>query len=625
MKNLNPGTILLTLIQGEDGKQWAADKKGWTSFTTDPVCSWEGILCDEDSGVIVEAIFLPKVGLPGTIPSVLGMLTSLKAITIPEGKLRGTIPKEVARLPNLEIVNLSQNLLTGTIPNFESNKLRSLDLGYNALTGTISPDLCEDKNKITDFDLIHNKISGTIPSCFSNMGNLVTLSLSENRLSGTIPPSLGKLIVLEYLYLDNNFLMGMIPPAIARPESSLREFWLQENLLSGTIPASIADVTNLKDFYVDGNKFTGTVPIDLCRSEINADFFEDVDSSIKRDYCQSIACPENTVSAEGVYPCVPCKARYYNPYLGRIGACTTLNQREILSDLFESTNGRSWIGTPNWEIEDTFICDFTGVSCDANNHIISIDLRGRGLTGSIPGSLGFLKYLNTLDLSDNDLTGFLPSDLKWAPLEKLDISGNKIRGIVPNTLCLKTFVNGNGEQGEYNCDKIACPVGTYSYKGYHDADDFSKCFQCMDDSAKFLGLKTCRNKGHRNGYKYIKNEIAHFHFGFFLSAMSFFGLLGCMVYSVVRSASNYDRAPRTEPNNSSSATTHDIPEYSDITPMITDEEENSSERISSSRSPSPTKDKEREALSPTQSVKKKRGATLEHKNTTDWLDVPDIT
>ena len=69
--------------------------------------------------------------------------------------------------------------------------------------------------------------------------------------------------------------------------------------------------------HLQGNKFTGTVPSDLCRSEINADFFESVDASIKRDYCQSIACPMNTVSLEGVYPCEPCKAKYYNPYLGR--------------------------------------------------------------------------------------------------------------------------------------------------------------------------------------------------------------------------------------------------------------------------------------------------------------------
>lgn len=624
MHNPNSGTILLTLIQGEEGKKWAADKKGWTSFTADPVCTWEGVLCDEESGVVVEAIFLPKAGLPGTIPSVLGMLPSLKAITIPEGKLRGSIPEEVAKLPNLEIVNLSQNQLTGTIPNFDSDKLRSLDLGYNAFTGTISLDLCENKNKMTDFDLIHNKLSGTIPSCFSNMGNLVTLSLSENRLSGTIPSSLGELIVLEYLYLDNNYLMGMIPPAIARPQSSLREFWLQENLLSGTIPASIADVSNLKDFYVDGNKFTGIVPTDLCRFDINADFFEDVDSSINRDYCQSIACPVNTVSAEGVYPCVPCKTKFYNPYLGRIGACTTLNQREILNDLFQSTNGQTWIGASNWASEDTFICDFTGVSCDANNHIFSIDLKGRGLTGTLPGSIGFLKYLTYLDLSDNNLTGFLPSDLRWAPLESLDISGNKIRGIVPNTLCLKAFVNGNGEQGEYTCDKIACPAGTYSHKGYHDADDFSECFKCLDDSAEFLGLKTCHNKGHQ----YVYN-----HFGAFVAFMFFFGLIGFMVYMLVRNASkiheDYEMASKTErePSLSSNATldvnadnTTVVPKYSDLTSTIREDDDNSFEK-SLSRSPSPTE----RVLSPTQNSKKKRGSTVDLKNTTDWLDVPDIT
>ncbi len=77
-----------------------------------------------------------------------------------------------------------------------------------------------------------------------------------------------------------------------------------------------------------------------------------------------------------------------------------------------------------------------------------INLSGRGLMGTIPDSLAFLKHLEKLDLSDNELMGFLPSDLRWAPLESLDISGNKIRGIVPPTLCLKGGINDNGVQGD---------------------------------------------------------------------------------------------------------------------------------------------------------------------------------
>lgn len=152
---------------------------------------------------------------------------------------------------------------------------------------------------MTDFDILHNKISGQIPSSFSKMSSLVTLSLSENLFTGTIPSQLGQqnLKSLQFLYLDHNYLIGTIPPSIASPDkdnaNAMVEFWLQENMLSGTVPAFIADLQNLKDFYIDGNKFTGEVPTDLCRPDINEDFFKDSKSnSLKsekdRDYCESI-------------------------------------------------------------------------------------------------------------------------------------------------------------------------------------------------------------------------------------------------------------------------------------------------------------------------------------------------
>ena len=47
----------------------------------------------------------------------------------------------------------------------------------------------------------------------------------------------------------------------------------------------------------------------------------------------------------------------------------------------------------------------------------------------MPEVIGFLRFLEHLDLSVNELTGHLPSDLRWTPLETLKISGNKLKGI----------------------------------------------------------------------------------------------------------------------------------------------------------------------------------------------------
>mmetsp|Transcript_41344 Transcript_41344/g.62698 ORF Transcript_41344/g.62698 Transcript_41344/m.62698 type:complete len:238 (+) Transcript_41344:894-1607(+) len=187
-----------------------------------------------------------------------------------------------------------------------------------------------------------------------------------------------------------------------------------------------------KTLMKKGNKLTGKVPRDLCRSEINSDFFWGIPEDEGRDYCDSIACPVNTAAFEGVFPCKPCTDKYFNPYLGRYGDCIDLNQGDILRKFYEATSiSGAWKGDVNWADESIHECRYTGVICDNSGHVISINLQGRGLTGTIPEEIGFLQYLQVLNLADNQLEGFVPSDLRWAPLQELDISGNKLRGIIP--------------------------------------------------------------------------------------------------------------------------------------------------------------------------------------------------
>ncbi|XP_010532925.1 PREDICTED: probable inactive receptor kinase At1g27190 [Tarenaya hassleriana] len=91
------------------------------------------------------------------------------------------------------------------------------------------------------------------------------------------------------------------------------------------------------------------------------------------------------------------------------------------------------------------ICKLTGVSCwnEKENRIISLQLQSMQLAGQIPESLKFCRSLQYLDLSDNGLSGPIPSQIcSWLPyLVTLDLSGNKLGGSIPSQIVECKFLN----------------------------------------------------------------------------------------------------------------------------------------------------------------------------------------
>ena len=95
-------------------------------------------------------------------------------------------------------------------------------------------------------------------------------------------------------------------------------------------------------------------------------------------------------------------------------------QRLVLSHFYFATNGKEWVGDyKNWDKYDKPLCEWEGVGCNANNDIVKIELPNSNLRGTISEDIGFLRHLVALDLSGNHLTGNIPSELYYAPLEDL--------------------------------------------------------------------------------------------------------------------------------------------------------------------------------------------------------------
>ena len=314
---------LMALVQGEEGVAWAVDRNGWDLQSEQAVCAWTGIGCDADGFVV--SIDLSGSDLRAKTPSELGDIKSLRSINMADCDLYGPLPTSVAKLPNLETLDLSSNSIDGTLPTFSSSSsLKNLVLKNNRLRGPL-PDPLPANLEV--FEVSHNHLTSTIPWSYESLLSLSFFDVGSNELVGSLPYHIGNLPVLEAFLVPNNQLMGTIPFSFSRDDSKIQSLNFELNRLSGTVPAGLADIPPLKELFIDGNKLTGSVPRSLCRLNLNEDYFRGNENATGRDGCTSIACPVNTVSQDGVYPCQECKKQGWSPYLGHNKRCYYLDER----------------------------------------------------------------------------------------------------------------------------------------------------------------------------------------------------------------------------------------------------------------------------------------------------------
>jgi Leucine-rich repeat (LRR) protein len=162
----------------------------------------------------INAIRIAENGMKYTLPSALGLLTSLETIDLLDNSLTGTLPSELSQLTGLNIIELSNNPIEGAIPEV----------------------LLESWLEIKIIGLADTQISGTIATEFGQMSQLQHLRLHLNELSGTLPTELEQLTNIRTLLLAGNQLSGTLPPSFAKL-TNMQRFDISANLLSGTIPS----------------------------------------------------------------------------------------------------------------------------------------------------------------------------------------------------------------------------------------------------------------------------------------------------------------------------------------------------------------------------------------------------
>ena len=127
-------------------------------------------------------------------------------------------------------------------------RVRELRLRYNAVTGTIPPDI----GKLTMLEVLglygNSLLIGAIPPELGNLTMLRSLSLDSNNLSGPIPPELGNLTTLKFLNLSENNLIGPIPSELGNLTMLERMDLSYNPPLSGCIPVELSHLWFDKDW-----------------------------------------------------------------------------------------------------------------------------------------------------------------------------------------------------------------------------------------------------------------------------------------------------------------------------------------------------------------------------------------
>ncbi len=114
-------------------------------------------------------------------------------------------------------------------------------------------------------------------------------------------------------------------------------------------------------------------------------------------------------------------------------AAIPLSERAVLLSLFDSTAGTSWAHNANWYGAPGTECTWYGISCNIDgNHVTGISLVNNGLVGTLPFNLNQLSALQSVFLSQNQLSGSIPSLSGMTALLYLALDRNALTGNLPS-------------------------------------------------------------------------------------------------------------------------------------------------------------------------------------------------
>jgi len=378
-------------------------------------------------------LILSNASISDVIPSWFWSLCSqFYHIDFSQNQFRGNIPS----LSCGKQIYLGSNNFSGPLPNVSSG-IRYLDLSNNSFHGSLSPFVCEQKDKMRRnlffLDLSKNLLYGELPNCWMNYSTLQVLNLGSNKLTGNIPSSLGSLSKLGFLLLSKNNLSGELPLSLQKCEY-LMIVDLSENHLSGGLSIWLGNSSSrLVTIVLRLNRFDGSIPQELCH--------------FKSLQIMDLA---------------------HNKLSGPIPQCFS-NLTAMLRQIPDTYVDFYW---------RTIFLILKGAEYELYRKtfalVTSIDLSSNNLIGEIPEQLTSLHGLRFLNLSNNQLHGKIPEKINAMKLlESIDVSMNQLTGAIPQSMASLTFLSHlnlsyNNFSGRIPSSTQLQSFSAWSFIGNHD-------------------------------------------------------------------------------------------------------------------------------------------------------------
>ncbi|XP_031103031.1 probable leucine-rich repeat receptor-like protein kinase At5g49770 isoform X1 [Ipomoea triloba] len=314
--------------------------------------------------------------------------------------LEGTEFGDLGSFTELQHLDLSNNLgLKGTLPSSIGNlkNLTTLILVGCSFFGPI-PDSIGSLQQLVFISLTSNSFNGPIPRSIGNLSKLSWLDLSDNKLSGDIPvsngsrPGLDNLTNTRHFHLSQNQLSGRIPEKLFSPNMKLIHVILDHNQLRGEIPPTLGLVRTLEVVRLDSNTLSGSVPDTL--------------NSLKG--LNELYLSNNNLTGP----------------LPNLSSMNTLHYLDMSNNSFEASVIPGWLSS---------LLSLTTV------HMVNTTLQG-----SVPVNFFSLPLLETVELSNNNLSGTLDIGSSYPKNLTVDLQNNSIVDFTQkNNFNMKMVLTGN--------------------------------------------------------------------------------------------------------------------------------------------------------------------------------------